>query len=94
MYVDILKVLSYWGPLKMTHIMCKANFNCSVLEECLNFLTKQGLVELKIIERERKTYLITQRGVTVLKQFRELIEVLPIVEETGNTARHLKPYLF
>ena len=90
MYVDILKVLAQRGPLKLTHVMYKANVNCSVLKEYLDFLTKQGLVEEKIIRRERVVYAITQRGVTVLKQFRELKEVLPIVEETRNQV----PYLF
>ena len=94
MYVDILKVLAHRGPLKLTHVMYKANINCSVLKEYLDFLTKQGLVEEKIIRRERIVYAITQRGVTVLKQFRELKEVLPIVEETRNEARNQEPYLF
>ena len=88
MYVDILKVLAQRGPLKLTHVMYKANVNCKVLKEYLDFLTKQGLVEEKIIRRERLVYAITQRGVTVLKQFRELKEVLPIVEETGNEAKN------
>jgi predicted transcriptional regulator len=90
MYVDILKVLAQRGPLKLTHIMYKANVNCKVLKEHLDFLTKQGLVEEKIIRRERLVYAITQQGMTVLKYFRELKEVLPIVEETRNQA----PYLF
>jgi predicted transcriptional regulator len=94
MHVDILKVLAHRGPLKLTHVMYKANVNCKVLKEYLDFLTKQGLVEEKIIRRERIVYAITQRGVTVLKRFRELKDVLPIVEETGNEARNQEPYLF
>jgi predicted transcriptional regulator len=90
MYVDILKVLAQRGPLKLTHVMYKANVNCKVLKEYLDSLIKQGLVEEKIIRRERLVYVITQLGVSVLKQFRELKEVLPIVEETRNQA----PYLF
>jgi predicted transcriptional regulator len=82
------------GPLKLTHVMNKANLNCRVLKEYLDFLTKQGLVEMKIIGKERKVYAITQLGVTVLEQFRELKEVLPIVVETGNEARNQEPYLF
>jgi predicted transcriptional regulator len=70
--------------------MYKANVNCKVLKEYLDSLIKQGLVEQKIIRRERLVYVITQLGVSVLKQFRELKEVLPIVEETRNQA----PYLF
>jgi len=69
--------------LKLTHIMYGVNVNCSVLREYLDFLTKQGLVEVKIIGKARKVYAITQLGMTVLKQFKALKEALPIVEETG-----------
>ena len=82
-YVDILKVLAHRGPLKLTHVMYKVNVNCSVLREYLDFLTKQGLVEVKTSGKGRKVYAITQLGVTALKQFRELKKVLPIVVETG-----------
>ena len=89
MHVDILKVLAHWGPLKLTHVMYKGNFNSSILRECLDLLTKQGLVEEKILRKERIVYAITQRGITVLKYFRELKEVLPIIEETRNQAPSL-----
>jgi predicted transcriptional regulator len=94
MSVDILEVLAHRGPLKLTHIMSKAHVNCNVLKEYLDFLTKQGLVEEKITGRERKVYAIMQLGMTVLKQFKALKEVLPIIEETGNEARNQGPYLF
>ncbi|MCX8153714.1 MAG: winged helix-turn-helix domain-containing protein [Candidatus Bathyarchaeota archaeon] len=84
MYIDILKVLAQRGPLKLTHVMYKANVNCSVLKEYLDFLMKQGLVEERTIGKRRVVYAITQRGVTVLKYFRELKQVLPIVEEARN----------
>jgi predicted transcriptional regulator len=93
-YVDILEVLANTSPLKLTHVMYKTNVNCSVVKECLDFLIRQGLVEVKIVGKERKFYAITQLGVTVINQFRELREVLPIVEETGNEARNQEPYLF
>ena len=94
MYVDILEVLAHGGPLKLTHVMYKVNVNCSVLREYLDFLTKQGLVEVKIIGKGRRVYAITQLGVTVLEQLRELKEVLPIVEVIGNESRNQEPYLF
>jgi predicted transcriptional regulator len=83
MCVDILEILAHEGPLNMMHVMHNANVNCSMLKECIDFLTKQGLVEVKFTGKERKVYAITQIGVTVLKQFRELKDVLPIVVETG-----------
>ena len=84
MYIDILKVLANRGPLKLTHIMYKANVNCSVLKEYLDFLIKQQLVEERNIGKRRVVYAVTQRGITVLKYFRELKQVLPIVEELRN----------
>jgi predicted transcriptional regulator len=66
--------------------MYKANVNCSVLKEYMEFLIKQGLVEERTIGKRRVVYAITQRGITVLKYFRELKQVLPIVEEAGNQA--------
>ena len=49
MYVDILEVLPLRGPLKLTHVMYKANVNCSILKEYLQFLIEQGLVEEKTV---------------------------------------------
>jgi predicted transcriptional regulator len=84
MYIDILKVLAQRGPLKLTHIMYKANVNCSVLKEYLQFLMEHNLVEERTVGKKRVVYAITQRGITVLKYFRELKQVLPIVEESRN----------
>lgn len=84
MYVDILKVLAHRGPLKLTHIMYKANVNCNVLREYLDFLLKENLVEERIVGKSRTIFAITQRGITVLKNFRELKQMLPIIEETRN----------
>jgi predicted transcriptional regulator len=81
MYIDILKVLAHRGPLKLTHIMYKANVNCSVLKEYLDFLIKQNLVEEKTMGKKRIVYVITERGITVLKYFRELKIMLPALEE-------------
>jgi predicted transcriptional regulator len=80
-YVAILSVLANKGPLKLTHIMYKANVNCSVLREQLDFLIKQNLVQERIIKKERTVFAVTPRGITVLKYFRELTQALPIVEE-------------
>ena len=90
-HVNVLEVLAHSSSLKLTHIMHNTNVNCSLLREYLDFLTKQGLVEVKIIGKERKVYAITQLGVTVLKRFRELKTVLPINKETENEARNQEP---
>jgi len=84
MYVDILKVLAHRGPLKLTHIMYKANVNCNVLREYLDFLLKQNLVEERKLGKSRTVFAITQKGITVLRNFRELKQMLPIIEETRS----------
>jgi len=61
--------------------MCKSNFNGSVLKEYLGFLIKRGLVEERIVKKNRTVFAVTQRGINVLKYFRELMQVLPVVEE-------------
>ncbi len=88
MHIDILKVLARHGPLKLTHVMYKANVNCSVLKQYLDFLIQQNLVEeqtlLKKRNRKRIVYAITERGRTVLKYFRELNSALQITEEANK----------
>jgi predicted transcriptional regulator len=84
MYVDILKVLVHRGPLKLTHVMYKANVNCGVLKEYLDFLIRQNLVEERTVGKNRSVFAITQRGIIVVKYFKELEQVLPIIEEARN----------
>ena len=90
MYVDILSVLTHRGPLKLTHVMYKANVNCSVLKEYLDFLMKQGLVEERPVGKRRIVYAVTQRGLIVLRYFRELKQVLPIL---GEEERRMPSFL-
>jgi predicted transcriptional regulator len=87
-YLDVLSILAQRGPLKLTHIMYKANVNCSVLVEYLGFLMQKELVEERSGGKSRTVYAITQRGVTVLKYFVELKRVLPIAEEDQ---KHVPP---
>ena len=80
MHLDILMTLAQKGRLKLTHIMYKSNVNCSVLKEYLDFLIQQELVEEKTIKKERIVYTITEKGLTVLKYFRELQIMIPVFD--------------
>jgi predicted transcriptional regulator len=86
MYIDILKVMAQHGPLKLTHVMYKANVNCSVLKENLDFLLQQNLIEEQItVKKRNKTktrYAITEKGRTVIKYFNEVNRALQITEES------------
>jgi predicted transcriptional regulator len=83
--IDILKVLAQRGPLKLTHVMYKANVNCSVLKEYIDFLIQQDLIEERTLKKERIVYAVTEKGLKVLKYFRELKFMLPLTEEEQKT---------
>ena len=82
LHLDILKALArHRGPLKLTHIMYKANVNCDTLKQYLDFLIQHNLVEEQTLHKKRVVYTITERGLTVLKYFREVNKALTIIEE-------------
>jgi predicted transcriptional regulator len=87
MYIDILKVLAQNGPMKLTHVMYKANVNCGVLKEHLDFLIQQNLIEELILHKKRnKTkirYTVTDRGKTVLKYFNEVNRAFQTTREAN-----------
>ena len=76
--MEILGVLAHHGPLKMTHIMHKANVNSAKAKDCLDFLVSQNLVELTARFSREKYYSITKRGNDVIRYFRKIIELLPL----------------
>ena len=82
LHLDILKALArHSGPLKLTHIMYKTNVNCDTLKQYLDFLIQHNLVEEQTLRKKRVVYTITERGLTVLKYFREVNKALTIIEE-------------
>jgi len=80
-HVDILRVLARYGPSKITQIMRKVNICFSFLKQYLDFLIQQNLVEEEISHKTKPDYAITEKGLTVIKRFRELNSALPIIEE-------------
>ena len=80
-YFDILNVLVRYGPLKLTHIIYKANVNCNILLKCINHLIKQGSVEERFMEEGKRVYTVTRRGLDVVKAFKGVKQALPIAEK-------------
>ena len=87
MYIDILKVMVQNGPMKLTHVMYKANVNCSVLKQNLDFMIEQNLIEEQVtVKRRNQTkvrYAITEKGRTVVKYFNEVDKALHITSENN-----------
>jgi hypothetical protein len=65
--------------------MQKANVNCSVLKNYFDFLLRQGAVEEKYVKRNKISYAITDRGLYLIKCFKELDQVIPTMKI--NTAQ-------
>jgi len=86
MYAEILSVLAQEKSLGITHLMYKVNINCTILKEYVDFLIHQGLLEEHLGVKPKAVYCVTKRGVTVLQQFNDLKQVLPIIEESQNQA--------
>ena len=80
-YVDILKVLAHLGPMKLTNIKYKSNLNSSTIKKYLYFLVKQNLMEERTEKKEKPVFAITQRGITVLKFFKELSPEISVTEQ-------------
>src|SRR5665647_1626309 len=78
--LSILETLASHGPLKITHVMQKANVNCNLLKNYFDFLIKQGAVEEKCVEREKIVYAITGRGIYLIRCFNDLNKVIPTVK--------------
>jgi len=80
MYVDILKVLADNVLLKQANIMSQANLNSNILRERMSFLIKCQLVEEQTIKKRKTVFAITQKGINVLRYFRELEQMSPIID--------------
>lgn len=70
-YVDTLDLLAHTGPLSPSQIMCKTDVTCCTHGNCMAFLVKQGLVEERTVEMKSILYVVTKRGLSVLRFFGE-----------------------
>ena len=84
MHLDIIRTLAQKGPLKLTHIMYKANVNCSVLREQLDFLIQQNIINEKTVKKEKVVFELTEKGFSILRTFRELQTLMPVDDENTH----------
>ena len=84
MEIDILNMLAQKGPLKVTHLMYKTNVNCDVLSKNLVILIKQGLIQMRNVGRGNRVYSITGLGLTLLKNWKGIKQMLPTIEKENE----------
>jgi len=79
--MEILTVLHKEKALPLTHIMYKANVNCSVLKEYLTELMKKDLVDVRKIKigNARIAYFLTPRGINVQQEVTRLLATLDVI---------------
>ena len=76
-YYQVLRTLADNDELKLTDLMFRANVNNRVLSEYLDFMLRQNLVEAKKVGKKRVKYVITQKGIQLIRYFRELKQLVP-----------------
>jgi predicted transcriptional regulator len=81
-YIDTLEALALYGPMKVTRITYKANLNCSLLKQILKDLIEKNLVEERKLKKNVVVYAVTPKTRTILSQFKELSQMIPITEES------------
>jgi predicted transcriptional regulator len=90
--MEVLDILVFYGPMRMTRITYKAKVNCSLLKPILNDLIKNELVEERKLKKNVVIYAATKAARTALLRFNELTRILPIVglntERAGNCVQN------
>ena len=77
LYIQTINTLASGGPARLSRLTLKTKINCSPLRAILSDLVGKNIVE----ERKFKTgifYAATPRARTVLSQYRDLIQMIPL----------------
>lgn len=80
LYISTLEALAYNGPMKITRITYKTKMNCSPLKLILKDLIRNNLVEEETLKKNITVYVATPKARKTLFYFKELREMLPIIE--------------
>ena len=72
--VEILCVLLSRGPLNYRQIKRITNFEGSILKDYLGFLVDRGLIEKQRKTNNKKGYVVTARGYSVLRVLTPLVK--------------------
>ena len=71
--VEILCTLSSNGPMKLIQISHETELIQSILMANLSLLNDRGLVEIQNLGEDKNVYVVTERGLTVLKVIGPLV---------------------
>lgn len=71
---DILALIRREGKIKPTHVLYKGNLSYDRLKKYMNELKEKGLID-EIIEKKKKFYIITEKGIKIVEEAKKIQEV-------------------
>ncbi|MDV3277486.1 MAG: winged helix-turn-helix domain-containing protein [Nitrososphaerales archaeon] len=86
-YIDILKVVNEFGPIRRTHILYKANLSWGDLEDSLGRLEQTGALQ-KTVSKSGVHYDITDAGKKFLANFVTVRELLDLGQTIASSDHH------
>ena len=84
--IEILCSLSSNGPMKLTQINNKVELDKSRLLEYLSFLNDRGLIKEQNLGEDKKVYVVTERGLSVLKVIGPMVREAKRIQERNFEA--------
>jgi predicted transcriptional regulator len=85
-YIDILRVVNEFGPIRRTHILYKANLSWGDLEDSLTRLEEAGALQ-KSVSKSGVHYGITDAGKKFLSNAITVRELLHLDQTVKNPSR-------
>lgn len=74
---DILHVIREKGEkVKPTHILYKSNLSHQRLQEYMKELMEKQLIEEKLLKKNKKTYILTDKGYNYLADYQRIREFM------------------
>ena len=72
--IEVLSILASRGPMKLTQLMTKVELNKTRLRQHLRLLKKRNLVERQNLGENKIFYVVTERGLEMLKVIGPIIK--------------------
>jgi predicted transcriptional regulator len=73
-FIEILSILASRGPMKLTQLTTRVELNKTRLRKHLRLLKKRNLVERQNLGENKIFYVVTERGLKVLKVIGPIIK--------------------
>ena len=80
--IEVIGDMLRLGEAGKTEIMYSANMSYFQLQKYLQFLTQRGLIDKVMVGNPKITYKVTKRGLRLLKNIDNILEMLELRSES------------